>query len=354
MAHFRNMYLGLLMLFFALAMAAPSDAAVLSLYWADSGYPRPIDDSGFDVYDYTHRIGRYDPATGDVQTILLTGPRTYPDALVLDSQAGHLYWIDSAHGLFRANRDGGQLTQLLGLSASVDFPGGYDGMALDAAHQHIYWRDRSPEGGLIYRYDIQNPGTYEVFLQGLTISDLAIDSAGEYAYWHELHQYSPRDRIGRINLATRQIETLITFDPPFNRRLYGIALDEVHGKLYWSMENVGIMRSNLDGSGIEVINDSVIFAESIRIDADANAMYWSNYFYIMQSDLDGGNVRTLIAATSGVDSPIFFVRSIALDPNPIPLPGAAWAGLSLLGTLAARRRGGLGRKKASFDARFPV
>lgn len=343
MGNFRGIQAGFLIVLFAGMAVAPSYGAASSLVWADSGYVRVAGDPDLDdidnEIDHTHRIGRYDPATGDAYTIRLTGAGTRPVAIKVDSQFGHLYWFDSAHGMFRSNRDGNDVVQLLGDSPSDNFTGISNGMALDGVHRNIYWADR----GTIYRYDIQNPGISEVFFQGIHVHDLAVDATGEYLYWGVVHGSEP-NRIGRIRLATMEVETLVQFDAQHDKDLYGLAIDDKHGKLYWSMQGVGIMRSNLDGSEVQVINDSVIFTQSIAIDADANALYWTNFFSISKSDLDGGNVQILVSGTIGEDSPIFFVNSLALDPNPIPLPGAAWAGLGLLGALAARRsRGDRGR-----------
>ncbi len=345
MTYFRGIRVAGLIATFAWLSAAPSGAAVSGIYWSNlgDGVPFPV---GPDIYSDTHHIGRFDLATGQARPIRYTGDYSQPEEVVLDSAAGHIYWFDNGqdYGLYRSNRDGGQKVKLLGADPFLPYHAITGGAALDAVHGQLYW----PEvfGGPTYslwRYDIRNPGAPELYLEGLAIRDIAIDSTGEYAYWASMDFFEVNQTIGRIHLETGQINTLITFsDIELEASLISIALDEVNGRLYWSAwsfdgvasDSNGIWRSNLDGSGVEHL--ASVFASSMAIDPFAGQLYWGASLGFYRTDLDINNIETLLSSIGG--EVLLGVNSIALDPNPIPLPGAAWAGLGLLGALALRRR----------------
>lgn len=347
MIDFRGIHSGFLIAIFAWILATPAGGAVYGIYWADAGWPELFPE-GSDDYARTHFIGRYDLGTGNAGTIRSTGDFTQPAWVLLDSQAGHLYWLEnSLGGLYRSNRDGGQMIQLLGAAPASLFKPATGGAAFDAAHGHIYWPDlySGPAGvGYLWRYDINHPQTPELFMQGLAIHDLAIDSAGEYAYFVTENYFSESEQaIGRIRLATGETSTVISFGDSDSTGILGaIELDELNGRIYWSMLSAedetsamnGFWRSNLDGSDAQRLNSH--FPNSIKADPVGGHLYWTDLVGLYRSDMDGDNIETLLMV-GNLDGKLSYPQSIALDPNPIPLPGAAWAGLGLLGVLAARR-----------------
>jgi hypothetical protein len=76
----------------------------------------------------------------------------------------------------------------------------------------------------------------------------------------------------------------------FPRRL---ALDTIHGKLYWGSED-GIARANLDGSNVETVLTLGRFGVgSLAVDPIGSKVYWSRDFGIYRADLDGSNVETI-------------------------------------------------------------
>ena len=84
---------------------------------------------------------------------------------------------------------------------------------------------------------------------------------------------------------------------------YAIFVDDVNGKIYFDDQYTGFMRANLDGTGIEMIedinaNDTKIYG--IDIDYSSNKLYWSarDAGEIYRADLDGSNKEVIVTVLS--------------------------------------------------------
>ncbi len=101
-----------------------------------------------------------------------------------------------------------------------------------------------------------------------------------------------------------------------------VALDEPHGKIYWSGACSGcpltIGRADLDGGAIEELPLDVPFDDypvDLAIDSAAGKLYWTNSpeGKIQRANLDGSNVEDVVTGVTAF--------SLALDPGVVPEPG---------------------------------
>jgi DNA-binding beta-propeller fold protein YncE len=129
---------------------------------------------------------------------------------------------------------------------------------------------------------------------------VAVDRTNGYVYWTEYSRSgSTLGGISRSNLDGSAIVNLLTpaQDPSSPS---GLALDLVHGKMYWtdSWNNSPIRRANLDGSGVEAIA-AAASARDIALDVAGGKMYWTNLLdgTIRRANLDGSNPQTLLGST---------------------------------------------------------
>ena len=196
------------------------------------------------------RVMSCNPDGSDLKTLLTEG-RKLPDGIVVDVEAGHLYWTNMGNpsandgSIMRADLDGRNLTTIVP-------PGGTHTpkqIQLDKKNGNLYWSDRE--------------GT----------------------------------RIMRANLDGSHLETLIeTGHNESDRRdprnwCVGIALDVERGQLYWTQkgpDNAGVGR--IFRAGIEIPQGQtpasrkdieVLFAnlpEPIDLDLDLQnrMMYWTD------------------------------------------------------------------------------
>jgi DNA-binding beta-propeller fold protein YncE len=196
------------------------------------------------------RVMSVNPDGSDLKTLVSEG-RHLPDGLVVDVEAGHMYWTNMGNpsandgSIMRANLDGTNLTTIVP-------PGGTftpKQLQLDKANGKLYWCDR----------------------EGM--------------------------RVMRANLDGSEIETLIEsghgdddrHDP--KKWCVGIAVDVEGGKLYWTQkgpDNAGqgrIFRANLeipDGQtpasrkDIEVLFDGLPEPIDLDLDPVNRMMYWTD------------------------------------------------------------------------------
>lgn len=143
---------------------------------------------------------------------------------------------------------------------------------------------------------------------------VASQARSGYLLWSDNHNFGPGGDIRRADLDGSNEMTLISgLNSPD-----GIAVDPLHGKMYWgdyvfgSDPNVApptgdVSRANLDGTGQEMVVPQQIFPVSVALDVAAGQMYWIAHAQqsspfgkdIRRANLDGSNQLTIIH-TAGV------------------------------------------------------
>ena len=102
-----------------------------------------------------------------------------------------------------------------------------------------------------------------------------------------------------INADTSKIESLEPFYT-ITDQVVSLFVDKAGGKVYWterdSSDGGTIKRSNLDGTGVEVLLTQPNIPRSIVVDTVRKKLYWINSFEtkIQGADLNGENIETVI------------------------------------------------------------
>jgi DNA-binding beta-propeller fold protein YncE len=126
------------------------------IYWTNMGVPSHNDGS----------IMRADLKGANVTTIIPDGATFTPKQLQLDAKNGRLYWCDrEGMRVMRANLDGSKIETLLDTSKGDSRPGTDQtkwcvGIALDVQRGHIYWTQKGNDNGgdgRIFRAGIEIP-----------------------------------------------------------------------------------------------------------------------------------------------------------------------------------------------------
>src|ERR1700685_1587029 len=172
------------------------------------------------------------------------------------AKTSRLSFLSASSGqVFSANPDGSDLKVIV--SEGRRLP---DGIVVDAEAGHLYWTNMgnpTANDGSIERADFDGKNLTQVVPPGATFTpkQLQLDEKNRKLYWCDREGM----RIMRANLDGSKIETLLDTSEgdarpgkEIKKWCVGIALDVEGGKLYWTQkrsENAGegrIFRANLD------------------------------------------------------------------------------------------------------------
>jgi hypothetical protein len=196
------------------------------------------------------RIVSASPDGSDTRT-LIAGLQGTPDGIVVDTQAGYLYWTHMGAAsaddgyIQRARLDGGEMTKIVPDGGTFT----PKQLKLDATHGKLYWSDR--EGMRIMRASVDGSHIETLIETG----------------------HGAADRARQANWCV------------------GIALDVDGGKVYWTQKggspaNMGsIRRANLEippgmdpahRSDVEVLVDGLPEPIDLDLDLRTRMMYWTD------------------------------------------------------------------------------
>ncbi|MHC4176255.1 MAG: Ig-like domain-containing protein, partial [Planctomycetota bacterium] len=267
-------------------------------------------------------------------------------SLAVDEINGKLYWGDIDGGVHRADLDG------TGVEDIVTLPHEASSLALDIPRGKMYWSDNhvdkiqranldgtsiedlvtdlvqltaltvDPAAGKVYWTDVGTNGVEDTVLRSADLdgsnvemlsipSDavpvgLALDAANQQLYWTD----AAADKIQRMSLVPGIEDVMTGLSSPYN-----LAVDSVHGKMYWRgppQQDPGtgtwtynILRADLDGTNMEVVVPDIERFEGFTLDPVGGKIYWAQYSWdaanpavIRRADLDGSNVETIFADAS--------------------------------------------------------
>jgi len=192
-----------------------------------------------------------------------------------------LYWSE-AGGVVSSLLDGSQVTPV-----APGFEVG--GLALDRAHDRLFFTDILPlggpqPGGVIRAGDSDGQGVESIvnLLQAPTA--LTIDRVSERVIWS--------DRDDRtISIATYgggEVKTILPFTESISD-IAGLAFDPWQHKVYFSYVNPlidsltpgAIARMNLDGSELETVVSGLVAPQGIAVDYVRERVYWADQLALM-------------------------------------------------------------------------
>jgi hypothetical protein len=209
--------------------------------------------------------------------------------------AGRLFFLSASSGqVFSANPDGSDLKVIVSEGRRIP-----DGIVVDIEAGHLYWTNMgnpNANDGSIERADIDGSNTSHIIRNGGTFTpkQLQLDKKNRKLYWSDREGM----RIMRANLDGSKIETLVDTSegdarPGKDAKKWcvGIALDVERGKVYWTQkgpEKAGqgrIFRTNLElpqgqtpanRQDIEVLYNNLPEPIDLDLDLGNRIMYWTD------------------------------------------------------------------------------
>jgi hypothetical protein len=231
------------------------------------------------------------------------------------STAGRLFFLSASSGqVFTANPDGSDLKVIVSEGRRIP-----DGIVVDTEAGHLYWTNMgnpNADDGSIERADFDGNNATHIVPNGGTFTpkQLQLDRKNRKLYWSDREGM----RIMRANLDGSKIETLVDTSEDDARPgkdakkwCVGIALDVERGKVYWTQkgpEKAGqgrIFRANLEipegqtpanRQDVEVLYNNLPEPIDLDLDLGNRIMYWTD-----RGDPPRGNTvnRAPMDATNG-------------------------------------------------------
>jgi len=211
------------------------------------------------------------------------------------TSSGRLFFLDAGGGrVFSANHDGSDLKTII--NEGRKFP---DGLVVDIAAGHIYWTNMGNNpvvnDGSIERADFDGSNITNIIRPGGTFTpkQLQLDEKNRKLYWCDREGM----RVMRANLDGSNIETLVDTSggdarPGKDAKKWcvGIAVDAEGGKFYWTQkgpEKAGegrIFRASLETpkgqtpanrKDIELLYDGLPEPIDLELDLASRTIYWT-------------------------------------------------------------------------------
>jgi sugar lactone lactonase YvrE len=222
--------------------------------------------------------------------------QTSPSTSAADRNAagGRLFFLDVSGGrIVAANPDGGDQRALV--TGLTQIP---DGIVVDADAGHLYWTNMGVphlNDGSIERADLDGKNRRVIVPKGGTHTpkQLHLEKASGKLYWSDREGM----RVMRANLDGSNIETLVqTGDPDADRGdqtkwCVGITVDPKRGQIYWTQkgpdngEKGGLFRANLEipkgqtaanRTDIEAWFDRLPEPIDLELDLENRVLYWTD------------------------------------------------------------------------------
>jgi len=209
--------------------------------------------------------------------------------------SGRLFFLDLGAGrILSANPDGSDLKTILTEGRRLP-----DGIVVDVDAGHMYWTNMGSlkgNDGSIERADLDGRNVTTIIPAGGTFTpkQIQLDKVNGKLYWSDREGM----RVMRSNLDGSHVETLVdTSDgdprpgPDARKWCVGIAVDLIGGKFYWTQkgpDNAGqgrILRANIeipngqtpaDRKDIEALYDDLPEPIDLDLDPTNRVLYWTD------------------------------------------------------------------------------
>jgi Low-density lipoprotein receptor repeat class B len=250
---------------------------------------------------------------------------------------GLLYYLDGSGGRILSVKPDGSDQKVI-VTGAGPIP---DGIVVDAEAGHIYWTNMgvpSKNDGSIERADLDGKNRTTIIPEGGTFTpkQLHLEKESGKLYWCDREGM----RVMRCNLDGSKIETLVDSSggdarpgPDQTKWCVGITVDPERGKIYWTQKGPTkagkgrIFRANIEipkgetpanRSDIEVLFDKLPEPIDLELDLENRVLYWTD-----RGDPPRGNTvnRASMDAKPGEAVPEILVThlmegiGIALDFN---------------------------------------
>jgi hypothetical protein len=227
---------------------------------------------------------------------ILTGLPQIKD-IEVDVSGGKMYWVDSDNDdIYRANLDGLASERIF--DGSEFFSVNISYLELDLTNSKIYLSDTNGEAcGRICMGNLNGTNNGTFYQDCSRTIGLALDIPGNKIYcvsWvGEIRYYDLDDPDNNEKIDAPGAET-------------GLELDSSAGKLYyveWT-GGIGIHRININGTGEELLNlTHTVDIEDLALDVVGGKMYWSTRNNgIICANLDGTGEEVVLESVAGVEN----------------------------------------------------
>lgn len=253
------------------------------------------------------------------------------------NKSGRVYFIDASGGrLLSIRPDGSDLKVLI--AGRHRLP---DGIVVDKEAGHIYWTEMgvpSAEDGSLERADIDGSNHITIVPKGKTFTpkQLQLDKRNGKLYWCDREGM----RVMRADLDGSNIETLVRTGQGAADRMdttrwcVGIAIDVEAGKLYWTQKGPAdagmgrIFRTSLEipkgesyssRTDIELLFDKLPEPIDLDLDIEHRVLYWTD-----RGDPPRGNTVNRVpmdAAPRSVKPEIVFTHLMEAIGIALDVPG---------------------------------
>src|SRR6266851_6833621 len=214
---------------------------------------------------------------------------------VAEVTSGRLFFLSASSGqVFSSNPDGSDLKVIVSEGRRIP-----DGIVVDIEAGHLYWTNMgnpSANDGSIERADIDGSNASHIVPNGGTFTpkQLQLDKNNRKLYWSDREGM----RIMRSNLDGSKIETLVDTSqgdarPGKDARTWcvGITVDPERGQIYWTQkgpDDAGqgrIFRANIampkgenatNRTDIELLFDDLPEPIDLELDLENRLMYWTD------------------------------------------------------------------------------
>ncbi len=273
------------------------------------------------------------PDGSDLKVIVSEG-RRLPDGIVVDVEAGHLYWTNMGNptandgSIERSDFDGSNVTHIVPPGATFT----PKQLQLDEKNRKLYWCDR--EGMRIMRANLDGSNIETLIDTGEGEArpgkdikkwcvGIALDVEGGQLYWTQKgSDNAGQGRIFRANLKIPKGQS------PANRKdielLYGglpepidLELDLANRTIYWTdrgdpPRGNTVNRAPMDpaqGNGKKepvVIFDNLMEGIGIALDLKGGRMFLTDLGgSVYSANLDGSNKKTILAAEGNLTGIVY-------------------------------------------------
>jgi DNA-binding beta-propeller fold protein YncE len=221
--------------------------------------------------------------------------RTSPAKTVTKPGSGRLFFLSASAGqVLSANPDGSDLRVIVSEGRRIP-----DGIVVDTEAGHLYWTNMgnpNANDGSIERAELDGNNAIQIVHNGGTFTpkQLQLDRKNRKLYWSDREGM----RIMRANMDGSKIETLVDTSEgdarpgkDLKKWCVGIALDIDRGKVYWTQkgeEKAGhgrLFRANLEipqgqtpanRQDIEVLYKDLPEPIDLDLDLGNRIMYWTD------------------------------------------------------------------------------
>lgn len=214
-------------------------------------------------------------------------------------------WVDSNRATISGASASGACpgADVLGVADGLIMP---QSVAVDVLRGDCYWLDAATKRICVTQFGSGSIRTISLSVLVGTPVSIAVDPIAQKLYWSDIQQSSSRG-IHRTNLDGSGHQLVVNGVQAQSAR--GISLDISAGKLYWTDSNSHkLRRCNLDGTAIEDVLTGLPFPYAIAVDPSGGWIFWTDISQqnVQRIRIDGTGAT---AIASGQSNPL----AVAVD-----------------------------------------